>query len=156
MLIKTAKLHQAPGIHRFQCKTSLILKNCNIVHIFYMDSLDNLDIFCPYDLCCSFSNHEKSSHNTVLDSFGHAYLCDSHTSQKLQHKHTFFVKCAAQVYHRKPGRTHRRTDGRQLDSHPISSQNGSGELINATINLLKTERKHTKTKHFENQDFNFV
>ena len=81
MLIKTVKLHQAPCIHRFGCKTSRKLKNCNLVHIFYMDSLDNSDIFCPYDLCCSFSNHEKSSHNTILDCFGHAYLCDSHTSQ---------------------------------------------------------------------------
>ena len=79
-----------------------------------MDSLDNLDIFCPYDLCFSFSNHEKSSHNTILDVFGHVYLCDSHTSQKLQHKYTFFVKCAAQVYHRKPGRTNGRTPDRPV------------------------------------------
>ena len=117
MLIKTVKLHQAPGIHRFECKTSLKLKYCNLVHIFYMDSLDNLDIFCPYELCCSFSNHEKSSHNTVLDKFGHAYLCDSHTSQKLQHKHTFFVKCEAQVYHRKPGRKDGRTEGRKAENY---------------------------------------
>ena len=79
-----------------------------------MDSLDNLDIFCQYDLCFSFSNHKKPSHNTILDGFGHVYLCDSHTSQKLQHKYTFFVKCAAQVYHRKPGRTHGRTPARPV------------------------------------------
>ena len=88
-----------------------------------MDSLDNLDIFCPYDLCCSFSIHEKSTHNTILDRFGHAYLCDSHMSQKLQHKHTFFVKCAAQVYHRKHGRTDRRTDRRTNRPKPICHPN---------------------------------
>ena len=135
MLIKTVKLHQAPSIHRFGCKTSRKLKNCNLVHILYMDSLDNLDIFCPYDLCFSFSNHEKSSHNTILDRFGHAYLCDSHTSQKLQHKHTFFVKCAAQVYHRKHARTDGQMDG-QMDRRTGPNRYASSNSSKLRVSLI--------------------